>query len=98
MWQQARNTFNRSEVGVIQSFKIELLLKHLKHAKNHQTLQAVSQKQDFPRKMKNSLAILDTKSIADGIGDCTIESSIFKLVGNHSTFVENGCACGAMQH
>ena len=52
----------------------------------------------FTKSMKNSLAILDTKSMADGIGACFIESNIFKLVGNHSTFVENGCACGAMQH
>ena len=43
---------DKSEVGVIQSFKIELLLKHLKHAKNHQTLQAMSQKQGYKKKQK----------------------------------------------
>ena len=45
-----RTAFNRSEVGVIQSVMIELLLNHLKHAKNHQILQAMPQKQDFQKK------------------------------------------------
>ena len=45
-----RTASNRSEVDVIQSVMFKLLLKHKKYAKNDQTLQAMSQKQDFQKK------------------------------------------------